>query len=81
MSDRTPKESKLFNASPALADAYNEVMHKYQLLGRDIETLRDHLAAFDERGDVGIRVMACMLTCATLQEKLCQAQIIAYQGK
>ncbi len=81
MSDRPPRESKLFNASPALADAFNEVMHKYQMLGRDIEVLRDHLAALEERGDVGIRVMACMLTCATLQEKLCQAQIAAYQGK
>ncbi len=62
-----PRESKLFNASPALADAFNEVMHKYQMLGRDIEVLRDHLVALEERGDVGIRVMACMLTCATLQ--------------
>lgn len=75
------RDSKLFNAGPELAAAFNEVMHKYQMLGRDIEMLRDHLASIEERGDVGIRVMACMLTCAVLEEKLCQAQIAAYQGK
>ncbi len=81
MPPSTPKESKLYNATPSMAEAFVEVMHKYQQLGLDIEMLRCHLASLEERPDVGVRVLACMLTCAILEEKLVQAQIIAIEGK
>jgi hypothetical protein len=77
MATRTASGEKLYNATPELAAAFVEVMHKYQALGLDIEMLRCHLASIEENPDVGARVLACILSAAVVVEKLVQAQIIA----
>ena len=77
MATKTAPEEKLYNATPGMAAAFVEVMHKYQQLGLDIEMLRCHLASIDQRPDVGARVLACILSAAVVVEKLTQAQIIA----
>ena len=65
------------NSSPKLAEAAVEVMHKYQELGRDIEHLRDFLAARDERAGIDLRIAACFLSCSTLAQFLAKMQIAA----
>ena len=69
------------NSSPSMATAAVEVMHKYQELGRDIELLRDFMAAKDERAGIDLRIAACFLSCATLAQFLAKMQIAALQGK
>lgn len=65
------------NSSPRMADAAVEVMHKYQELGRDIEHLRDFLAARDERAGIDLRLAACGFSCAALQQYIAKMQIAA----
>ena len=60
-----------------LAERFVDVMHKYQALGRDIESLRDHLANHDGRGHIGVRVLACILTASELEQVLVLTQITA----
>ena len=60
-----------------LAERFVNVMHKYQALGRDIEAMRDHLAKHDGRGNVGVRVLACILTASELEQALVLTQITA----
>jgi hypothetical protein len=75
--------SKATVAAPRskLADDLVEVMRRYQALGGDLERLRDHLRMPEPRGDVGVRVLAAMLTCATLEEWLTRMQITALSEK
>lgn len=65
------------NSSPRLSDAAVEVMHRYQELGRDIERLRDFLAARDERAGIDLRIAACYLSCASLGQYLAKMQVKA----
>jgi len=65
------------NSSPRMADAAVEVMHRYQELGRDIEHLRDFLAARDERAGIDLRIAACFLSCSTLAQYLAKMQVSA----
>lgn len=65
------------NSSPVMATATTEVMHKYQQLGRDIELLRDFLAARDVRAGIDLRIAACFLSCATLAQHLAKMQVAA----
>jgi len=60
-----------------LAERFVDVMHKYQALGRDIETMRDHLANYDGRNSVGVRVLACILSASELVQALVLTQITA----
>jgi hypothetical protein len=70
------------NSTAKLAAAATDVMHKYQELGRDIEHLRDFLAARDERAGIDLRIAACYLSCATLSQHLAKMQIAALtEGK
>jgi hypothetical protein len=70
------------SAAPAggkfrMLEALNDVMHRYQQLGGDLERMRDHMRAGDFAGELGVRAMACMLAASVLQEKLIQLQILA----
>lgn len=65
------------NSSARMADAAVEVMHKYQELGRDIQHLREFLAARDERAGIDLRIAACFLSCATLAQHLAKMQVAA----
>jgi hypothetical protein len=65
------------NSTAKLSDAAVEVMHKYQELGRDIEHLRDFLAARDERAGIDLRIAACFLSCSTLAQFLAKMQVAA----
>ena len=69
------------NSSPQMAEAAVEVMHMYQELGRDIELLRDVLAARDERAGIDLRIAACFLSCATLGQFLAKLGITALRGE
>jgi hypothetical protein len=69
------------NSTPALAAASNEVAHKYQQLGRDIELLRDFLAARDERAGIDLRIAACFLSCASLAQYLAKLQVDALRER
>ena len=60
-----------------LAERFVDVMHKYQALGRDIETMRDHLARGDAPRQVGVRVLACILSASELEQALVLTQITA----
>ena len=65
------------NSSARMADAAVDVMHKYQELGRDIELLRNFLAARDERAGIDLRIAACFLSCSTLAQHLAKMQVVA----
>lgn len=65
------------NSSARMADAAVDVMHKYQELGRDIELLRNFLAARDERAGIDLRIAACFLSCSTLAQHLAKMQVAA----
>lgn len=60
-----------------LASTLNDVCHQYQLLGRDIELLRDFLTGRDERAGIDLRIAACFLTCNMLGAMLAKMQIAA----
>lgn len=60
---------------PKLAGPFVSAMAKYQALGRDIEALRDFLAARQEGADPGVRVLACVLTTSELMQELIRIQI------
>ncbi len=60
-----------------LVDLYNDVMHKYQALGRDIESMRGRLALSKRPCDVGVRVLACILSASELEQALVLTQITA----
>lgn len=65
------------NSTLSLADACNDVAHKYQELGRDIELLRDFLAARDVRAGIDLRIAACFLSCSRLAQQLAKMQVTA----
>lgn len=65
------------NSTLGLADACNDVAHKYQELGRDIELLRDFLAARDVRAGIDLRIAACFLSCSSLAQQLAKMQVAA----
>lgn len=69
------------NSSAGLASAATEVMHRYQELGRDIERLRDFLAARDERVGIDLRIAACFLSCSTLGQYLAKLQVDALRER
>lgn len=69
------------NSTPSLATAAVEVMHKYQELGRDIELLRDFLAARDERAGIDLRIAACFLSCSSLAQHLAKMQVTALRER
>ncbi len=70
------------NSTLKLAEATNSVMHKYQLLGLDIEKLKDFLAARDERAGIDLRIAACLLSVSLLNQELARMQIAALnEGK
>ena len=66
---------------PKLAGPFVESMARYQALGRDIEMLRDYLAAHQSPHDVGVRVLACILATTELQQSLVRLQILAVGNK
>lgn len=70
------------NSTPTLSSRTVEVMHKYQEVGRDIELLRDFLAARDERAGIDLRIAACLLSVSQLNQELARMQIAALnEGK
>jgi hypothetical protein len=77
MALNTVGERNTPNSSAKLADAAVEVMHKYQELGRDIQLLRDFLAARDERAGIDLRIAACFLSCSSLAQYLAKMQVAA----
>lgn len=60
-----------------LAERFVDVMHKYQALGCDIQTMRDYLVSNDARGNVGLSVLACILAASELEQALVLTQITA----
>lgn len=65
------------NSSPKMAADFVEIAHRYQALGADIQALKDHLMNPAARPDVGVRILAAMLSAAVLEEWLVRMQITA----
>lgn len=74
-------QAKFANASKPIAEDFVEVMARFQGLERDLQTLRRHLSDPIARSGVGARVLACMLSCAVLEEWLVRMQITAVSEK
>lgn len=69
------------NSTQSLSTAVVEAMHKYQELGRDIELLRDFLAARDERAGIDLRIAACYMSCSALGLYLSKMQVTALRER
>lgn len=54
-----------------------EIVARGVHLEADLKALRGHLERRAAGGPVGVRVMACLLDLAVMQEKLCQLEIVA----
>ena len=61
--------------------AWNDVAHRYQELGRDIETLRESIAKPWASDSVQIRIAACFMSCNILGQVLAKMQVAALTEK
>lgn len=64
-------------AAVKVVAAWNDVAHRYQELGRDIETLRESIAKPWASDSVQIRITACYMSCNVLGQVLAKMQVAA----
>lgn len=67
--------------SSTLLARFVEVVAQSEELDRDLKTLRAHLETRAPDVKIGVRIMAVMLGCAVLQERLLNMQIVAMQDE